>query len=71
MVDELPWKRIRTSDSDAGPGKTWQHYDFIEVGTSDFRTRTQYIHQSDTTCPLGLALHTWDPEKAVGLAVEP
>eukprot|EP00975_Prorocentrum_lima_P035295 7414182-Prorocentrum_lima.AAC.1 len=54
-----------------GSPKKLQHYDFIEVGTSNFRTLTQYLAWTDTSCWMGLALRTWDREKVVGIAVEP
>ena len=31
----------------------YEHFDFIEVGTSDFRTLTQYVKESDISCPFG------------------
>eukprot|EP00747_Dinoflagellata_sp_TGD_P170711 gnl/TRDRNA2_/TRDRNA2_202972_c0_seq1.p1 gnl/TRDRNA2_/TRDRNA2_202972_c0~~gnl/TRDRNA2_/TRDRNA2_202972_c0_seq1.p1 ORF type:complete len:346 (+),score=13.33 gnl/TRDRNA2_/TRDRNA2_202972_c0_seq1:117-1154(+) len=49
----------------------WKPYDFVEIGTSDFRTLTQFLDGSDLSCPLGHALRSWAPSKAVGLAVDP
>ena len=43
----------------------------MEVGTSDFRTLVQFLDDTDTTCPMGHALRTWNPDEAVGLVVEP
>ena len=51
--------------------KHWRHFDFVEVGTSDFRTLTQFLAGTDTSCPMGHALCTWNPEEVVGLAVDP
>ena len=51
--------------------KHWRHFDFVEVGTSDFRTLTQFLDGTDTSCPMGHALCTWNPEEVVGLAVDP
>ena len=49
----------------------WRRFDFVEVGTSDFRTLTQFLDGTDRSCPMGHALCTWNPEEVVGLAVEP
>ena len=49
----------------------YEHFDFIEVGTSDFRTLTQYVKESDISCPFGCALRNWDPNNVRGIAVEP
>ena len=46
-------------------------FDFVEVGTSDFRTLVQFLVGTDTSCSMGRALLTLDPEEAVGLVVEP
>ena len=49
----------------------WRHFDFVEVGTPDFRTLTQFLDGTDTSCFVGNALRTWRPAEAVGLAVDP
>ena len=49
----------------------YEHFDFIEVGTSDFRTLTQYVEESNISCPLGCALRNWDPNSVRGIAVDP
>ena len=51
--------------------REWGRFDFVEVGTSDFRTLAQFLDDTDTTCPMGHALRTWTPYEAVGLVVEP
>ena len=53
---------------DLEPGR---FFHFVEVGTSDFRTLVQFLAGTDTTCPIGHALRTWNPDEAVGLVVEP
>eukprot|EP00969_Alexandrium_andersonii_P159241 7034957-Alexandrium_andersonii.AAC.1 len=55
--------RTRSRSAPLNDRQKWQRYDFIEVGTSDFRTLPQFVHSSDASCPLGFALRTWDPEK--------
>ena len=52
---------------DLEPGR---FFHFVEVGTSDFRTLVQFLAGTDTTCPIGHALRTWNPDEAVGLVVE-
>ena len=59
-------KRRKTDDTNP-----WKHFDFIEIGTSNFRTLTQFLHGSDTTCILGHALLNWDRDQVLGIAVDP
>ena len=47
------------------------NYDYIEIGTSDFRTLTQYVAGSDYSCPMGKALRNWSPSLVKGLAIDP
>lgn len=51
----------------------YEHVDFIEIGTSDFRTLTHYVFDSEghNACPLGHALRNWDPNTVRGIAVDP
>ena len=49
----------------------WLSYDFVEIGTSDFRTLSQFVQGSDRTCGMGYALRNWNPRHVRGLAVEP
>ena len=50
-----------------------KNLDFVEVGTADFRTLTQFVFDSegDNACPLGHALRNWDPNTVRGIAVDP
>lgn len=49
----------------------WLPFDFVEIGTSDFRTLSQFLLGSDCSCEIGYALRTWNPSKVRGIAVEP
>ena len=49
----------------------WIDFDYIEIGTSDFRTLTQYVAGTDYSCPMGKALRNWSPSLVKGLAVDP
>ena len=61
-----------SATSRRAPGKhEWKHYNFVEVGTSNFRTLCQYVDGSDRTCTLGEFLPTLDKRKCRGIAVEP
>lgn len=49
----------------------WLPFDFVEIGTSDFRTLSQFVGGSDRTCEMGNALRTWNSSKVRGIAVDP
>ena len=49
----------------------WRHFDFIEVGASDYNTICQFVNGNKSSCPMGYALRTWDVAKVHGLVVEP
>ena len=49
----------------------WVPFDFVEIGTADFRTLSQFLVGSDRTCAIGDALRTWNLDKVRGVAVEP
>ena len=49
----------------------WLAFDFVEIGTADFRTLSQSLAGSDCSCEIANALRTWNPNKARGIAVEP
>ena len=58
-------------DQAGSRSEEWRRFDLVEVGTSDFRTLTQFLEGTDTPCPMDHALRTWNPAEAVGLAVDP
>ena len=58
----------------AGSIKSWSEwlpFDFVEIGTADFRTLSQFLAGSDCSCVIGHALRTWNPNTVRGIAVEP
>ena len=77
-VDSNGWVTHREEKDAASSGRwvdwasaEWLPYDFVEIGTSDFRTLSQFLDGSDRTCSMGYALRSWNPYRARGLAVEP
>ena len=47
------------------------NFHFVEIGTSNYETISQFLSGHDSSCPLAHYLRSWDCQTIRGIAVEP